>query len=193
MWLNYPIASIDEIEKAKASIKSYQKERMSTNTSSNVSVGLSTKAGFGTALVAFAGAVIDHFTKGSSATAVELAGLGLISGGITQVGRYLQAHGQIKAAAQVEELDRLYANPVGIETIEKDTKKVYDQAKKDVHAGIADAEGIIHDSAHEVEKVVEQEIYPDISDLAVAPQPAPGVVPPDNSKLAASPATTTGA
>jgi hypothetical protein len=198
----YPISSLSELRKAEELVKSYESEKrkMSTNNSSNVSVGLSTKAGFGTALVAFAGAIVDHFTSGGSGTAIELAGLGLISGGITQVGRYLQAHGQIEASSAVTVASE-YATITGINDIKDDIKNIVDRA-------IKDAKGITSEVTSDVEKVVSDpsaiisdvenavENYPNVDDLPVAPQPAPGVVPADNSTLAPAnptPVSTTGA
>lgn len=65
---------------------------------STVPVGPTTLAGWGSAALAFVLAAITYLTGGHTAeqtTAVELAAAGLLSGLVTQVGRYLQAHKQI--------------------------------------------------------------------------------------------------
>lgn len=60
-----------------------------------VSIGPTTVAGWGTAAIAFIAAIITYLTGDHSArsvTAVEVAGIGLVSFVITQGFRYLQAH-----------------------------------------------------------------------------------------------------
>jgi hypothetical protein len=71
----------------------------------SVPIGPTTVAGWGTAAVAFVLAAIAYLTGGHTAeqtTAVELAGAGVLSGLVTQIGRYLQAHKEIDAEVQVE-------------------------------------------------------------------------------------------
>lgn len=73
------------------------KDTMNTEQNS-VPIGVTSVAGWTTALAAFAGAVVAYLTGNHSVqtvTAIELAGIGLISGGITQLGRYFQAHKNI--------------------------------------------------------------------------------------------------
>jgi hypothetical protein len=116
----------------------------------SVSVGTSTVAGLGTAALAFAGALLAYLTgdhTAQSVTAVELGGIAVLSGGITLLGRFAQAHKKITISHVVENvnkdltpsnvnksvefLSQAIKNPsVTLETIAKDAPQIVSDAEE---------------------------------------------------------------
>lgn len=141
----------------------------------SVSIGPSTLAGWGTALTAFLGAVIAYLTgshTAQSVTAVELAGIGALSGGITQLGRYFQAHKYIAGTEIIHHVEDV--------TDSKSSNTILTEINKISH----DIIGIIKDPKSLVEDFhQDEEIAHDIDTLATSAVPT--TPDGDNSKVQA--------
>jgi hypothetical protein len=137
-----------------------------------VSIGTTTVAGWGTALAAFITAGITYLTGDHTAqtiTALELAGIGVVSGGITQVFRYLQAHKLIPKSESYEHISN--------EILSKEPSQLISEGKKI----IGDVEGVIKDPASVLDIKQDEEIASDIDTLATG---TPSDIPDgDNSKV----------
>lgn len=138
----------------------------------NVSIGPSTIAGGGTALTTFVLAIIAYSTGDHSAksvTAIELAGISALSGSITLIGRYFQAH-----------------KNVAVTEIFKSAET--DLASKSSNAVLTEISKISHDIASIIKNPKEvfdwskdEEFAHDIDTLATSP--APTTPDADNSKI----------
>lgn len=126
-------------------------------TNNNVSIGSTTLAGWGTALTAFVAAGITYLTGDHSAqsvTAVELAGIGVLTGSITQIARYFQAHKMIP--------EQKIAETIGNTLSSKTPNVLLSEGKKVV----TDIEDVVKDPASLLDVSQDEEIAHDIDSIA---------------------------
>lgn len=124
-------------------------------TNNNVSIGTTTLAGWGTALTAFVAAGITYLTGDHSAqsvTAVELAGVGVLSGVITQIARYFQAHKMIPEQKIAESFGKSFNAP-----------NVLVEKGKNI---VSDVEKIVKDPVSLLDITQDEEIAHDIDSIA---------------------------
>lgn len=147
---------------------------MSSN--NNVSIGSTTLAGWGTALTAFVAAGITYLTGDHSAqsvTAVELAGIGVLSGVITQIARYFQAHKMIPEQKIAESFGKSFNAP-----------NVLIEKGKNI---VSDVEKVVKDPASLLDISQDEEIAHDIDSIATG---TPAQTPDGNNAIVQSPIET---
>lgn len=128
-----------------------------------VPIGPTSWAGWITAGAAFAGAVVTYLTgahDAQSVTAMELTGIGLVSGGLTQVGRYFQAHKSI-VGNDITEVIHHELTPGNVDT------------------AVKYAEGAIHNPAGAAQSVLADvpKLVSDVEEFKSSPRPESSVKP----------------
>lgn len=165
--------------------------RLESSDPSAVPVGPTTIAGWGTAVVAFIGAIVAYTTGDHSQAqlgTIAFLSTGLVAGGITQVGRYVQAHAGVKKAAAFIE-GEAKDNPFAVKQIEGEVKKEADNLASDVPGPVGtilkdivdkDAPSVLQQFAKQLDTTPEEDAASGPGEIIPPPfhQPATPAAPP---------------